>query len=1053
MGIDSGTSPPSSPLPAHSLPQSPAIIAWPGSSSKNKKAAPPVHPPSGKPSLLSNLGRLFHRGPWLEEVEELEDEEEEEGEGWWDHMLHPLSGGRGNGGFLSVATRVLALSAVLLALAWTPGRLHDRLGEGGGGGGGGRGKGLALKMGGGPRNLVRRLFGREGPTRRGLLASRAVRRSSGDRSKKKQQQQQQQQQQQPCPPVRPRLGDPSQLNCVEGCMRALDKHVRAEDAPRVFAALKSLTSTTSSSSSSSSSSFAPSHPASLAKIMAVEDWLGEWLDRTAPSPPLDLLEGALDYAVCLSEGEGEEGGQGDRQARRGTAMERLVVARTFKGLLGPRMRERGGGMALMQACRLAGRWSRWNRQLRRKLLHAPLHSMWARLAHINEPDSHITSSRPSSFPMRPRGLRNQGNTCYFNSLLQQLFNTKATRKSLLLLKGGEGGREKGVVEALSAREEETWKADKEGQRLWAELEGVMEGLGEEGKEGGRGVDTRALVQALAVALPEWGDEVWEQNDSTEVLMFLLERLGGGVGGRALASCFRGRLQDRIYQEGCGHERVKTQAFITLPVPVREGGVEGGLVEALREWTRGGEMGGGRKGGKACAVCEVVSGVWHEETLVELPPVVACQLQRFEFAVDARTGVSRSEKVGGRFPFPMVLDMWPYTREGKARSQKDPQGVGEGEREGGEEDVVPRAWYRLVGVLMHRGSSPQEGHYYSYVRREGGREEGGGWWCVNDEVVTAFDPAKEAEKVWFVGGYDCPFMLLYEKEEEEEEEEEEEQGTGVRGGFGGGSLLPAPVHSDRLGPLIALVTGLTSATLYAPPLSSLSSLPSSPSASHVLIPDVQRLLELFHWLASSPAKMRREGAKEQGREGGGAMEAVLLKEIKESAGLLRRFLLSPSRNDKAKEGLAHWLLLRLGTEGGWIDDIFLRPSSLPSSSSSTPLQQGLVELWMGVAEAALDRVTSQSPSSPQVEEAVQSLGAVLFSEEGQGGREGWRGDGLEVLRERVRPFLNVLDGKLKRARKEEQREEEEGMEEEEGRRRAGGEGGKKESDGQGAADAG
>eukprot|EP00624_Nannochloropsis_granulata_P005733 evm.model.NODE_40864_length_14571_cov_26.281244.3 len=251
-------------------------------------------------------------------------------------------------------------------------------------------------------------------------------------------------------------------------------------------------------------------------------------------------------------------------------------------------------------------------------------------------------------------------------------------------------------------------------------------------------------------------------------------------------------------------------------------------------------------------------------------------------------------------------------------------------------------------------------------------------------------------------------------------------------------------------MIALVTGLTSATLQAPPFSLLPSLPSSPSASHFLIPDVQRLLELFHWLASSPSGTRREGGKEEGREGG-AMEAVLLKEIKESAGLLRKFLLAPSRNDKAKDSLARWLLVRLGKEGGWIEDIFLSPSSLPSSSSSSPLRQGLAELWVGVAEAALDRVASQSPSSPQVEDAIQGLGAVLFPEEGEGGREGGREDGLEMLRERVRPYLNVSERKAKR--KEEEREEEGTLGEQEGRRRRRGEGGREGSDGQSAADAG
>lgn len=40
---------------------------------------------------------------------------------------------------------------------------------------------------------------------------------------------------------RPKLGDPAQLSTLGGCLRALDHHVRAEDAPAVFEALRELT--------------------------------------------------------------------------------------------------------------------------------------------------------------------------------------------------------------------------------------------------------------------------------------------------------------------------------------------------------------------------------------------------------------------------------------------------------------------------------------------------------------------------------------------------------------------------------------------------------------------------------------------------------------------------------------------------------------------------------------------------------------------------------------------------------------------------------------------
>jgi hypothetical protein len=73
-------------------------------------------------------------------------------------------------------------------------------------------------------------------------------------------------------------------------------------------------------------------------------------------------------------------------------------------------------------------------------------------------------------------------------------------------------------------------------------------------------------------------------------------------------------------------------------------------------------------------------------------------------------------------------------------------------------------YRLTGVVIHQGSSPHLGHYYSYVLCP----EDGRWYCVNDASVAPFS-LESVEKVWFQGGHASPFLLFYEQVEEEREE--------------------------------------------------------------------------------------------------------------------------------------------------------------------------------------------------------------------------------------------------------------------------------------------
>ncbi|TFJ87004.1 hypothetical protein NSK_001338 [Nannochloropsis salina CCMP1776] len=452
------------------------------------------------------------------------------------------------------------------------------------------------------------------------------------------------------------------------------------------------------------------------------------------------------------------------------------------------------------------------------------------------------------------------------------------------------------------------------------------------------------------------------------------------------------------------------------------------------------MAGGRQG-KKCKICQRLSPAWHEETLVDLPPVLAFQLQRFVFAFDPVTASSNSKKVTARFSFPAVLDMWPYTREGKARCQLDPvveeegEGGGEGGREGGEDR--PREWYRLAGVLMHRGASPQEGHYYSFVRREGGREGGGGWWCLNDELVSAFDPREEGERAWFAGGDDSPYMLLYEKEEAEAEglvaEGEGRKGGVLKGPEGEGEALPK-LHRRRLVSLAILVTGLTEATLA----DALPSFPPSARSCPSLFPDVQKLLSLFHWLASSSHRVREEGGEEEEDEG---VHERLLHAIRHSERLLRHFLLSSSTassgQDRAKNSLARWLASQLGGEGGWWGDIFHRraspPSVAPSLSSTAVVYEHLENLWVGVTEAALDRLMDE-PSTPGTRKVMEILARTVCGTE-----PGAHRTRLMRMEERLRPLLageGVGKEEERIGEGEDQSEEEDGgkVHRDEGRRR-------------------
>ena len=156
----------------------------------------------------------------------------------------------------------------------------------------------------------------------------------------------------------------------------------------------------------------------------------------------------------------------------------------------------------------------------------------------------------------------------------------------------------------------------------------------------------------------------------------------------------------------------------------------------------------------------------------LPKHLVFHLKRFRFDVKTMQKV----KLHHRFEFPDVLDMAPYMEETAAAPASS-------------------CLYRLSGVIVHKGKTAYEGHYYSFIRDRDvatgmeGSEESGSWYRYNDhrvepataasmereslggitskascdiEVTENIDGAAAAEIVRHSGRHRSAFMLFYDR---------------------------------------------------------------------------------------------------------------------------------------------------------------------------------------------------------------------------------------------------------------------------------------------------
>ncbi|KAL2062656.1 hypothetical protein VTL71DRAFT_5728 [Oculimacula yallundae] len=274
------------------------------------------------------------------------------------------------------------------------------------------------------------------------------------------------------------------------------------------------------------------------------------------------------------------------------------------------------------------------------------------------------------------GLKNQGATCYLNSLIQSLYFTNAFRKA--------------VYQIPTQNEETLQNSAYTLQRLFYQLQ-----------SSNNAVSTNELTKSFG-----WETRhIFEQQDVQELSRKLMERMEEKMKGtdaeNVLPKLFCGKVRTYISCINVEYESRRVEDYWDIQLNVHKNkDIEASFEDYVQVEVMDGEN--QYFAGDDFKLQDANKGVIFES----FPDVLHLQLKRFQYDIERDAMM----KINDRYEFPETFDASAYLADGADKSE---------------------SWvYQLHGVLVHHGDL-NTGHYYAFIKPT----KDGWFYKYDDDRVT------------------------------------------------------------------------------------------------------------------------------------------------------------------------------------------------------------------------------------------------------------------------------------------------------------------------------